>query len=169
MRPLALSLVAAVVAGSVVVAIAGTQTRSVAQAPIPTVTVGPVVPSDITGGAPNAQLAQAATFAWQEFIALNWAAVDQTGMPNTRGTADTGCVFDDPACAARPRVWETFRSKLEIFPGNYQPPNGYAATAPDYGYDAAPAYRRAFALTRNPAERRFLERRLAETTARDQG
>jgi hypothetical protein len=140
MRPLALSLVAAVVAGSVVVAIAGTQTRSVAQAPIPTVTVGPVVPSDITGGAPNAQLAQAATFAWQEFIALNWAAVDQTGMPNTRGTADTGCVFDDPACAARPRVWETFRSKLEIFPGNYQPPNGYAATAPDYGYDAAPAY-----------------------------
>jgi RNA polymerase sigma-70 factor (ECF subfamily) len=35
--------------------------------------------------------------------------------------------------------------------------------------EAAPAYRRAFALTRNPAERRFLERRLAETTAGDEG
>jgi hypothetical protein len=37
-------------------------------------------------------------------------------------------------------VWETDRGKLEIFPGNFQPPNGYSSSAPDYGYDAAPAY-----------------------------
>ncbi|MDB5093737.1 MAG: hypothetical protein JWO85_1838 [Candidatus Eremiobacteraeota bacterium] len=140
MRRVSLSFAAAVFAGAVVVAVAGIETRSGAQAPIPTVTVGPAVPADIPGGAPSAQLAQAAAFAWQEFIALNWAAVPQTGLPNTRDTPDTTCAFDDPACASRPRVWETFRSKLEIFPGNFGTPNGYSASAPDFGYDAAPAY-----------------------------
>ncbi len=37
------------------------------------ITVSPEVPADIPGGASQATLAQAAAFAWQEFIALNWA------------------------------------------------------------------------------------------------
>lgn len=140
MRKTLIPLAAAALAIAVVLALASSKTRSLAQTPIPTITVEPVVPTDIPGGAPNAQLAQAAVFAWQEFIALNWPAVVQTAMAGTRETPDTACAFDDPACASRPRVWETFRSKLELFPGNFGPPNGYSATAPDFGYDATPAY-----------------------------
>ena len=32
------------------------------------------------------------------------------------------------------------RTKVETFPGNNQPPPGYVNQAPDYGYDAGPAY-----------------------------
>ena len=109
------------------------------------------VPTDIPGTAPSASLQQAAAFAWQEFIALNWPAVPQTAAANTRDTPDTTCRFDDPKCATRQRVWESFRSKLEIFPGNGQPPNGYSKTAPDFGYDAAPAYNYSFLAGSVPA------------------
>ena len=47
------------------------------------INVGPALPSDIAGGAPNATLQQAASFAWQEFIALNWPA-----MAGQRDVAD---------------------------------------------------------------------------------
>ena len=39
------------------------------------------------GGAPAATPAQAAAFAWQEFIALNWPAGAQTGKSGQRDTA----------------------------------------------------------------------------------
>ena len=47
------------------------------------INVSPALPSDIAGGAPNATLQQAASFAWQEFIALNWPA-----MAGQRDVAD---------------------------------------------------------------------------------
>jgi hypothetical protein len=49
--------------------------------------VNPTLPSDIAGagGAPAATLQQAAAFAWQEFIALNWPA-----MAGQRDVADKG-------------------------------------------------------------------------------
>jgi hypothetical protein len=97
---------------------------------------------------------QAAAFAWQEFIALNWPAVPQTGgvvngaYVAQRDVPDTNCKFDDPNCAGRPLVWETFRGKVEIFPG--QPPGapqvnppGFPSVAtgdPSFGYDALPQY-----------------------------
>jgi hypothetical protein len=121
-------------------------TREVTTAPAPSgavaITISSSVPSELNppDGAPKATMQQAAAFAWQEFIALNWTAANQTGAPNTRDFPDTGCKFSDPSCAGRPLVWETFRAKLEIFPGDGNPPPGYSATAPDYGYDAAPAY-----------------------------
>jgi hypothetical protein len=133
-------LAAAVVAALAALMVATPATRSTAQAPVPAITVGPVVPTDIPGGAPNAKLTAAAAFAWQEFIALNWPAVPQTAAAKTRDTPDTACLFDDPKCVTRQRVWETLRSKLEIFPGNFQPPNGYRKTATDFGYDAKPQY-----------------------------
>ncbi len=123
--------------------------------PPPAITVSPNLPADIAGGAPNATLSQAAAFAWQEFIALNWPAVAQTGLESARQTADTTKFFGDPAYtdATHPLVWHTYRGKVEIFPGNGLPPGSQAAqagsnalknlgtaSAPYYGYDAPPAY-----------------------------
>jgi hypothetical protein len=48
------------------------------------ITIGSAVPSELNptgGGAPAATMQQAAAFAWQEFIALNWPAAPQTGQP----------------------------------------------------------------------------------------
>ena len=99
--------------------------------------VSSMLPKDIAGGASAATLQQAAAFAWQEFIALNWPA-----MAGQRDIADQNQKF---GAGAGPLVWETFRGKAEIFnltkddAGNYVPP-GYSATPPDYGYNTPPAY-----------------------------
>src|ERR1043165_6082455 len=50
-------------------------------------------PSDINGGAASATLQDASLFAWQEFIALNWPAVNQTGQVNTRDVPDSTAIF----------------------------------------------------------------------------
>ncbi|HEV7903537.1 MAG TPA: hypothetical protein VGO96_06830 [Pyrinomonadaceae bacterium] len=94
------------------------------------------VPSDIT---PPASLQSAAIFAWQEFIALNWPAVPQTGQLNTRETPDTSKKFGDPNYNG-PLVWHTTRGKVEIFPGTGNPPGYVNNAAQSYGYDAAPQY-----------------------------
>jgi hypothetical protein len=126
-----------------------------AVAPIPTITITSVVPSDLPTAAPAATLQQAAGFAWQEFIALNWAAVPQKGLSGQRDTANTNCAFGQTAgSCAGPLVWETFRGKVEIYPGNGSPPPGYPNPAPPlptasvvpsyppnaFGYDALPQY-----------------------------
>jgi len=105
------------------------------------------LPPDFPNGASNATLQQAATFAWQEFIALNWPAVNQTGGPNQRDMPDTTKFFGDQSV---PLVWQTYRAKVEIFPGNFNttlkmtgPPHGYQSNPPnppDYGYDEPPEY-----------------------------
>ena len=99
-----------------------------------------------TGGAPAATPEQAAAFAWQEFIALNWPAGPQQGMPGQRDTPSTTLKFGDTAYTG-PLVWQTFRGKVEIFPGNgnpfiFTPPPGYPGPAGDksFGYDALPVY-----------------------------
>jgi hypothetical protein len=106
------------------------------------IVVSSAVPNELNplgGGAPAASPAQAAAFAWNEFIALNWAAGPQTGQPGQRDTASPTCKFGDPSCTG-PTVWETFRSKAETFPGVGNPP-GYVNSAPaSYGYDALPQY-----------------------------
>jgi hypothetical protein len=108
------------------------------------ITISSVTPSDLNasgGGAATASMQQAAAFAWQEFIALNWPAVAQTGAANTRDTPDSKCRFGDPACTG-PTVWQTFRSKVETFPGTGNPPGypGVVPNDPSLGYDALPAY-----------------------------
>jgi hypothetical protein len=103
------------------------------------INVSPALPSDIAGGAPNATLQQAASFAWQEFIALNWPA-----MAGQRDVADPVQKFG-ASTGPGPLVWQTFRGKVEIFnftkdaAGELAPP-GYSTTAPDLGYNTPPAY-----------------------------
>ena len=113
-----------------------------AQSPIPIV-ISSKVPNELNpenGGAPNATPDQAAAFAWQEFIALNWPAGPQEGMPNQRDTPSAQYNFGDPK-ATGPLVWETLRGKVEIFPGINSPP-GYPGTNrdPSFGYDSLPQY-----------------------------
>jgi len=95
-----------------------------------------------TGGAPSATPDQAAAFAWQEFIALNWPAVPQHGQLQERDqpAPESTCHFGDPSANCALLVWETFRSKVEIFPGNFGPPPGYDPKSSTFGYDALPAY-----------------------------
>jgi hypothetical protein len=95
-----------------------------------------------TGGAPAATPEQAAAFSWQEFIALNWPAGPQQGMPGQRDTPSKTLKFGDTTYSG-PLVWQTFRGKVEIFPGNgnpfiFTPPPGYPGPAGDksFGYDA---------------------------------
>ncbi len=112
-------------------------TEELAQATAPAITVSPDFPADIPGGAGNANLTQASQFAWQEFIALTWPAADQTGALNTRGVPNTSAKY---GAVSAPLVWETFRHKVEVFPGQGTP-NGYVDDASqDYGFDAPVDY-----------------------------
>src|SRR5579862_2870646 len=101
-----------------------------------TIKIDSALPADIPGGAPAATLQQAAAFAWQEFIAANWPA-----LAGTRDTPDPGQKFG--AVSSGPLVWQTFRSKVEIFnltkdaAGAFAPP-GYSAADANFGYDATP-------------------------------
>ncbi len=104
---------------------------------LPSNFVSPTVPSDIPGGASNATLTNAAIFAWQEFIALNWPAVQQTGALNTRDVPNQSKFFGDTSV---PLVWHTYRSKVEIFPGTGSPPGYVDSPTQDYGYDHPPVY-----------------------------
>ena len=96
------------------------------------ITIAPDVPSDVQGGAKNADLRTAARYAWNEFIALNWPAKD-----GVRDTADPNRKFGEQTGAV---VWETFRSKVEIYPGNGNADNGPHGWNQTNGYDEPPLY-----------------------------
>jgi len=102
--------------------------RPVAKATALVPTLSPKLPDDIPGGAPNASLEQAANFAWQEFIAINWPASSKRRETPTAGAFDA---------KADVRVWETMRGRVEAYPGTSQP---ITARGTDYGYDAPPRY-----------------------------
>lgn len=98
------------------------------------VSISPIIPVDVPGGAPNADLATAGRFAWNEMIALSWPATQAR-----RDEAD----LQRPFGADGPVVWETFRQNSEISPAGSDadhPPHGYSATDSSYGYDAPPQY-----------------------------
>jgi len=123
--------------------------KKAAASSAPAITVSSSFPSELnppfsagpplTGGAPNASPAQAAAFAWQEFIALNWPAGPQAGSLGQRDTPSSTCKFGDPKCTG-PTTWETFRGKVETFPGTGNPPGFVANAKVSYGYDALPQY-----------------------------
>ena len=95
-------------------------------------------PADIYGGAASATLTQAAQFAWNQFIALNWPAAPQDGT--NRETPDV-LPF---GTTTQPLVWQTYRSRDELYPpSEYLPPG--ATMDPNTGnvsfnYDAKPVY-----------------------------
>ena len=75
------------------------------------VTVSPRLPQDITGGAFNASLGQAAEFAWNQMIAMNWAAAIEDGQVRRRGVA-AGAEQSATLNRDAPRVWQTLRPML---------------------------------------------------------
>ncbi|HEY0327657.1 MAG TPA: hypothetical protein VGC77_01040 [Rhodopseudomonas sp.] len=123
-----------------------------AHAQTPPIVVSSNLPSELnppfaagppsSGGAPAATPAQAAAFAWQEFIALNWPAGPQQGQNNQREAPSSSCKFGDPGSNCSLLVWETLRGKVEIFPGDGNPPPGYTGStaATSWGYDQTPVY-----------------------------
>jgi hypothetical protein len=110
------------------------------------------------GGARTATNRDAAYFAWQEFIALNWANVPvtgtamQVGNPGARETADTSKKFGQspmgvPGTSYPALVWESTRHRAEIFTppsassGPSPTPNGYTNNASgSWGYNSTPGY-----------------------------
>jgi hypothetical protein len=129
------------VAGLVFLDTSGVDASAQAPASAPQITISSAVPTELNaanGGAPNATLDQAAQFAWQEFIALNWPAALQTGQ--NRDTPAADCRFGDPACATRPLTWQTFRAKAEIF----------TPRTPSPTYDALPDYSSIYSAAISP-------------------
>lgn len=106
-----------------------------------TLQISPNLPGDIGSDSSTATLAEASNFAWQEFIALNWPAAQLNGTVQ-RGQPDIGAKFGQ--AGATPLVWESYRQKVEIFPGANSetvPPHGEAVPpqAP-YNYSDPPQY-----------------------------
>lgn len=139
-----MSSVSAKLAGAaalvVAAALAAAGSSAARPAPLPAaqnpITISAAFPADLDA---TAGLPQAAVFAWQEFIALNWPARQQTGSLGQRDSANTSVPFGAPTSG--PLVWHTFRAKVEIFPARGNLPNGYnTASANSYGYDALPKY-----------------------------
>jgi hypothetical protein len=108
------------------------------------VTVSSAVPKDECEGAFKNSPQNAAIFAWEAFIALNWPV-----LPGARETPDTAKSF---GANVSPVVWETMRAKVEVYPGNgnrttgphgatidQQPPYN-ATNLPLFGYGDSPDY-----------------------------
>lgn len=122
------------------------------------IVVSPQLPPDIPVGAGKATITDAANFAWQEFIALNWPASvgPQYTGPNQRGVPNSALKFGDDIAGAnannQPVVWETYRGKVETFPGTGQP-TGYPGqgNSNNYGFSADPAYVYSTVSKTNPA------------------
>ena len=111
-----------------------------ASAPAAGPAISSTSPTDIAGGAPSASLVQAATFSWEQLIAMNWAsAMDGDRVPVRGQPAPPGQL--QAVNLAAPRVWETLRSKSEVFPGIGTPHGAEMGPEADFGYDQAPVYR----------------------------
>jgi hypothetical protein len=146
------SLFAGTVAAGVVAIAALTPLRQPATAqPAPQITIN--VSSDIPLEVSDpANLTTAATFAWGEFIALTWPALPQ-GQNNAfpRGKPDTSLKYGDPGKTGQV-VWETFRHRVEAFPGQGNP-NGYNPSASDLGFARQPDYIYNATLVHSPSGR----------------
>ena len=101
----------------------------------PTIAVNWEVPYEVKD---PTNLADAAIFAWNEFIALTWPAQAQGPDTFPRGVPYQKGKYGDAGPTGQV-VWETFRHKVETFPGQGEP-NGYNANAADYGFASKPQY-----------------------------
>ena len=92
-------------------------------------------PPDYGGTLPASQT-QLATFAWQHFVALNWAS--SYASNGKRGTPDGSTTFFGQPGSAQPQmtVWQSYRHKNELFPNDVAPATG----VPNKSFDTAPAY-----------------------------
>jgi hypothetical protein len=103
------------------------------------------------GGARTANNQEAAYYAWQEFVALNWANVPVTGTaksssdPGAREVADASLKFGQPANGSSTNypalVWESTRHRSEVYTGTSTSPHGYTPSASSsWGYNSSPGY-----------------------------
>jgi len=106
-----------------------------AQVPLPADLIGPQVPHDVAAGS-AASVQDLAIFAWQEFIALNWPALDPA-TSGLRGQPDTSAAFltiEPDATGSYPLlVWQTYRHKNEVFPA-VGIPSSFDSNPPSYSY-----------------------------------
>src|SRR5689334_22620691 len=105
--------------------------------------ISPNVPHDVPAGS-AATVAQLAVFAWQEFIALNWVAMNP-GTTNVRGRPNTAVgapgflgIAPDGNGNFPLVVWQTYRHKNELFPADGNTASSFDSTAPTYKYAVAP-------------------------------
>lgn len=103
------------------------------------ITVSPTFgPPKTDGSTGTVNLCDGGIYAWNAFIALNWPA-----LAGNRGQPDPQKSFG----ADGTPVWETYRNKVELYPGNGNattPPHGVKLPVKPsdfpYGYGDAPAY-----------------------------
>lgn len=108
----------------------GTPPPSAAASPVtpaangatPSIALSPTAPGDLPGGA---QQSDAVTYAWRQFVALNWPA--QSGA---RGVPDTSKTIGQPGNP----VWHTWKTPDEIFYANGQAPPPWS----EYGSQLPP-------------------------------
>jgi hypothetical protein len=107
-----------------------------AQVPLPPNFISADVPHDVPSGK-SASIQDLAIFAWREFIALNWVAMDPatTGMrgrPNV--SVDFLSIKADTNGNFPLLVWHTYRHKNELFPADGKTDPNFDSSAPTYKY-----------------------------------
>jgi hypothetical protein len=113
---------------------------ALSQVSLPADFISPNVPHDVPAG-PSASVQDLAIFAWQEFIALNWVAMDPqtTGL---RGRPDTSADFFSIKPDSNGNfplvVWHTYQHKNEMFPASGQTLSSFDSKAPVYDYMTQP-------------------------------
>ncbi len=127
-----------------------------AQVVLPPNFISPDVPHDVTTG-PNTSIQDLAIFAWSEFIALNWVAMDPatTGMrgrpacspcSGSEVNADFLSIKPDSDGSFPLLVWHTYQHKNELFPANGHTAPSFDSAAPLYIYSSPPGQGTSFPL-----------------------
>jgi hypothetical protein len=111
-----------------------------AQVPLPPNFISPDVPHDAPFG-PSTSIQDLAIFAWREFIALNWVAMDPAttgvrGRPNVN--MDFLSIKPDLNGNFPLVVWHTYRHKNELFPFGRQTDAVFDSNMPTYNYQFQP-------------------------------
>jgi hypothetical protein len=104
------------------------------------------VPNVLPGNPPS--IRAAAAFAWREFIALNRPALKDGAGNIKRDTGEMSGNFGrdaaEPIADKPPLAWESFRHKVEIYPGSGSPHGALLTGSPGsfqvQGYDDPPQY-----------------------------
>jgi hypothetical protein len=108
--------------------------------------ISPEVPHDVPTG-PSASIQDLAIFAWREFIALNWVAMDPAttgvrGRPNVNLGVNAGflSIKPDQNGSFPLLVWHTYRHKNELFPYYHtaQTDSVFDSSMPTYNYQYPP-------------------------------
>lgn len=110
------------------------------QVTLPTDLISSNVPHDVPAGK-SASVQDLAIFAWQEFIALNWAAMDPaTTMTRGRPNPDADFLSIQPDSNGNfPLVvWHTYQHKNEMFPGSGTTLTSFDTNKPTYDYMTQP-------------------------------